>query len=372
MFDYDYAKAARDYIDEALLKQGRVNVLICGKTGVGKSTLINAVFAGDLATTGQGRPVSTEIREIKKEGIPVTIFDTKGLELVSHKEDLRELVEFVKKKKREEDPNKHIHVAWLCILEGSSRVEDMETELARVLDEHIPVIAVITKARSDNGFKADVQRLIPLARNVVRVRSLPETLDDGHRLEPFGLEELVDVTNEVVPEVQRGAFIAAQKVSLDKKRSAAAKVIAAAAATAAGVAATPIPFAHAIALVPIEVGMLARISVAYGLSADKAFLSTLVSSIFTGLLATVGGKAAVGGIFKLIPGLGSVIGGVIEAGVASTITVAFGTAYSTALYHLLKEDPNREVTPEDVVAQFKQELQMAKYDPGEAAATTES
>lgn len=33
-------------LDEALRERGRVNILIAGKTGVGKSTLINAVFKG--------------------------------------------------------------------------------------------------------------------------------------------------------------------------------------------------------------------------------------------------------------------------------------------------------------------------------------
>ncbi len=124
------------------------------------------------------------------------------------------------------------------------------------------MIAVITKARSDNGFRAVVQRLIPTARNVVRVRALAETLDDGHRLEPFGLEELVDLTNEVVPEGQRAAFIASQKVSLEQKRAVALRRVAESAALAAAFAATPVPFAQAIGLIPIQVAMLARISVA--------------------------------------------------------------------------------------------------------------
>jgi len=49
-----------------------VNILIAGRTGVGKSTLINAVFQGNFATTGQGRPVTQSTREIKKEGIPLS------------------------------------------------------------------------------------------------------------------------------------------------------------------------------------------------------------------------------------------------------------------------------------------------------------
>ena len=371
MSDYDFGKAAREYIDEALRKQGRVNILVCGKTGVGKSTLINAVFAGNLATTGQGRPVATEIREIKKEGIPVSIFDTKGIELVSHEDDLRELIDFVRRRKNEEDPHRHIHVTWLCISEDSRRVEEMETRLAQELAEHIPVITVITKARSDNGFRAVVQRLIPTARNVVRVRALAETLDDGHRLEPFGLEELVDLTNEVVPEGQRAAFIAAQKVSLDQKRSAARKIIIESAVAAAGFAATPVPFAHALGLIPIQVAMLARISVAYGLSMDKAMLGTVVSSTIGTVLATAGGRALVGELIKLAPGAGPVVGGLINAGVASGVTTTFGTAYSTALYYLLKEDPNREITPEEVVARFKQELRLVKVGSRESAASVD-
>ena len=43
-------------------RAGRVNILVAGKTGVGKSTLINAVFRGELARTGAGKPVTSTTR----------------------------------------------------------------------------------------------------------------------------------------------------------------------------------------------------------------------------------------------------------------------------------------------------------------------
>ena len=58
---------------------GRTNIIIAGSPGVGKSTLINTVFQGNLATTGIGRPVTTSTREYTKEGIPLSIFDTQGI-----------------------------------------------------------------------------------------------------------------------------------------------------------------------------------------------------------------------------------------------------------------------------------------------------
>ena len=45
-------------IREATDEIGTFNILIAGRTGVGKSTLINEVFQGRLATTGQGKPVT--------------------------------------------------------------------------------------------------------------------------------------------------------------------------------------------------------------------------------------------------------------------------------------------------------------------------
>ena len=79
----DIASMVKKALDESIRERGQVNILIAGRTGVGKSTLINAVFQGKLAQTGQGRPVTTTKREISKEGIPLAIWDTRGLEMAA-------------------------------------------------------------------------------------------------------------------------------------------------------------------------------------------------------------------------------------------------------------------------------------------------
>ena len=84
---------------------GTVNVLIAGRTGVGKSTLINEVFQGRLAETGQGEPITKETRRLTKKGIPLAIYDTRGLELKEYQQIIDELVEFVGEQAQETDIN---------------------------------------------------------------------------------------------------------------------------------------------------------------------------------------------------------------------------------------------------------------------------
>src|ERR1041385_5090617 len=178
----------RDKVQEAMRERGRATVLVAGRSGVGKSTLINAVFQGQLAETGHGRPVTREIREYTKPGVPISLIDSRGLELERYRETLGELEKLLKDRQRDADPNRHVHCAWVCISEDSRRVDDGETKLVEmVANQGIPILAVITKARADQGFRAEVQRLLPRAQNAVSVRALTEVLDEGFELPPKGL-----------------------------------------------------------------------------------------------------------------------------------------------------------------------------------------
>ena len=344
-------------IEEAERKIGRFNILIAGRTGVGKSTLINEVFQGKLAATGQGRPVTTKTREYTKKGVPLAIYDTRGLELKEYREIIDELVRFVDARNREADANRHIHVAWVCVSEDGRRVEEAEIELHRKLAQYMRVLGVVTKARHDQGFRAEVQGLLTEAVDVVSVRALSERFDDSAAiLPPMGLEELVEATAEIVPEAAKRAFAAAQKASIDLKKKAARRVVVAAAASATAAGASPIPFSDAALLIPIQVGMLAGISATFGVELSKGLFSTLIAAMAGTTGATFAGRAIVSNLLKFIPGVGSVAGGVISATTAGGLTTALGELYIAVLAKLSDDASGASLSPDDVAGEFKRRL----------------
>jgi uncharacterized protein (DUF697 family)/predicted GTPase len=351
---------ARKAYHTLLESRGRVNILIAGRVGVGKSTLVNAVFQGNLTATGQGRPVTPNTREICKEGVPVCIFDTRGMEMADFQKTLQALETLVHTRRAELDPHRHIHVAWICIAEDLRRVESAEISLVDMLAKYMPVMAVITKARADQGFKQVVQDLLPAARNVTRVRALEETFDDGHVLPAMGLQELVTATMEVVPEGHRNAFAAAQKVSIDLKKSQAHKAVASAVLLAGAAAASPIPLSDAALLVPIQVGMLAGITLIFGVPIEAGFLSALVASAVGSAGTTVAGRIIVAGLLKLIPGAGTLTGPLISAGAAVTLTTTLGEAYIAVLAMLFESRGGEPPSPEAIVTAFQKELRQSR------------
>jgi uncharacterized protein (DUF697 family) len=356
MGDIDIAKIVKEQVASKLEGLGIVNILIAGRSGSGKSTLINSVFEEDVAATGVGKPVTQATKKYTKQGAPVGIYDTKGLELKDYKPILEELTKHVEETNKNVDAKDHIHVAWICIAEGSRRVEEAEVLLAKQLADYMPVVVVITTATSDNGFSAAVKAEFPFAANVVRVNSVESRLDDDVVVPVKGLKELVSLTADLIPEGQQRAFAAAQKVSMELKVAQANKYVVMAAASAGAIGATPIPFSDALSLIPVQIGMLAGISAAFGLKLDEAFLGSLVAGTFTASAGSAAGKALVGSLLKMVPGVGSVVGGVISGAVAATLTTTFGKSYIGVLRLLLEESPDKELTGEEVAKAFKEKL----------------
>ena len=136
------------------------------------------------------------------------------------------------------------------------------------------------------------------------------------------------------------ALIAGQVIDLARKEKVSRKIVQSAAATAATAGAVPIPFSDAAALVPIQVGMFAGVTIAYGLPISKgAFVSLAGAALSYGGLATAG-KYLVTNLLKFVPG-GNVAGGVIRAGVAASLTMAAGEAWIAVCNQLAKMDHAR-------------------------------
>ncbi|ELR17001.1 Miro family protein, partial [Acanthamoeba castellanii str. Neff] len=69
------------------------NILLVGKTGAGKSSLINAVFGARFAETGSGQPVTQHLQ--KYDSGQVVIYDTVGLEHGSSDQFVNDVKQFI-------------------------------------------------------------------------------------------------------------------------------------------------------------------------------------------------------------------------------------------------------------------------------------
>ena len=331
------AQDAINAIAERIRNLNTLNIIVAGKTGVGKSTLINAVFKDKLAETGMGKPVTDHMRKITKKGIPLSIYDTRGFELGKEVQAQvkQEVLDTISKGLATKDINKAIHCIWYCINTASNRVEPEEIQWIRELSREnqitqVPIIIVLTQSFSKKNANALRKMLIEENLDVVQIVSVlaeDYEIDEEYVAKSYGLDALIHIMGEALPEELMDTLQHVQIASLTEKKRRAQAAVATATVAAAGEGAVPIPFSDCALLVPTQLTMIASITAIFGFDVNKSILTAFLSSTLGTGGATLLGKAVVANIVKFIPGIGSVAGGAISAGTAVIITAALGEAY---------------------------------------------
>lgn len=353
-----------DKTEKEIENMNPVNILIAGKTGVGKSTLINNIFREKLADTGIGKPVTKHLRKISKSGIPIVLYDTRGLELEQtiQQRVKKEMLDLIDQNKHSKDA---IHVVYYCIQATSSRIEDMELELIKDISENIPVILVLTQALGQpaEDFKRYLENMnLPVA-GIQTVMSEAYVISDDYTIPAFGLKELVSKSLEVIPEDAKKAFTNAQQADIERKAKNARRWATRYVASSFGIGFIPIPFSDASVLVPMQITLLAHITAIFGISLDKSSIISIIAAVGGTGSATFLGKSIVGNALKFIPGAGTVIGGVISGTTASIVTSALAASYIEVLSVMAFKEMNGETVNLSFIEnlmrkQFKKNIHM--------------
>lgn len=327
--DFSERDAAEAW-DEGVRQIGRFNLAVFGKTGVGKSTLINAIFGAEVAATGVGQPVTQGSHLYLARAGALGLYDTKGIEIGTSADQVLAEVRRLIDSTRTATAGEHIHAAYYCVRAGALRLEESEIGFIRGLHEAgLPVFLVLTQVHRRGGVYR--QEHIDFAQHIhdvgLPIHSgrpyLTMALPDSELgFEQHGLAELLDATYQKVPEAAQAALAAAQRIDMELKRRTAKKVIGTAAGSAAAVGASPIPFSDAALLVPIQMTMMGSIARVYGVPLNSA----LAASVASTALATQAGKTLVTAALKFLPGVNYLVLGV-SAGVASAFTTSMGATW---------------------------------------------
>ncbi len=157
-------KLADTYHNGAILRNG-ITVVICGRTNVGKSSLMNLLLKRDRVIVthipGTTRDAIEEMVNIK--GIPIKLVDTAGIRKkhgIIEKEGISKSLFFLSRAD-----------LILCVLDGSERLRRDDTELLRNIKDKCAIIA-INKSDLDPALDTNQIKRISKNNDVVRISCL--------------------------------------------------------------------------------------------------------------------------------------------------------------------------------------------------------
>ncbi|WQS37920.1 DUF697 domain-containing protein [Helicobacter pylori] len=224
---------------------------------------------------------------------------------------------------------------------------------------NIPTIVVFTHTQAEAGeaFVQETKGIIGeewgfkgFVRAYVRVNSVAFSFR-GLKVPVEGLEELVAETEKCLSDAiknKRRHFLSIQKANIQERKQAMIEECKTIIHVASGVAGAarliPIPFSDALAIAPIQAGMIYKMNDAFGMDLDKSMGASLVAGLLSVTAVVQVGRTLVNGFLKFIPVVGSVAGGAT----AAVITEGIGFAYLKVLEKCFNDETGEVNLPGEV------------------------
>jgi predicted GTPase len=341
-------------------------LVLVGRRGAGKSSLVNALFGAKVAElghvtaqTGRGRWYTYE-----REGGALSILDTRGLQEASapaEQDAAHTALESIAVELRTQAPDVVVFVAKASEVDAAvdadlDALEHVYDEIRRAHRSEPPLVAVVTHCdlvepkatrlhASDGEQPTDVEekrRHVALAEHAlgrridgrdklrprhvatVGVSSYMSWRPDGSLRgdERWGIDGLASTLFRHVPDAGRAELARVTRVRVVQE-DLATTLTQATAAICAGIAAVPFLPAAVLPLTALQASMVAGIAWIGGRSVDRRSTTEFVSGLSANVGMAFGLRLAARALMNLVSPAGAAV---VSAGVAFTGTMAVGAA----------------------------------------------
>lgn len=187
----------------------KINALVLGKSGAGKSSLINYLWGSKQRDTGAGRPVTPEEEDgrigiypsdpLEIAGHSIVIHDSHGLEPDRAERWSRVVREQMRDLESTDSPEDWFHAVIYCVDAKRSRLEDFEINhvIRPLLADGHPVTIVLTKSdlaseKEAGEIEKVIQSRISADAKIIRIGSQEKRLRNGRTVTGFGRDRLID------------------------------------------------------------------------------------------------------------------------------------------------------------------------------------
>ena len=188
--------------------QKYANIMIIGKTGVGKSSFLNYLLNSSVSETGKGKPVTQGFYKYEFEninGLPLRIIDSKGLEVEDFAVIKNNIIEYIKKSFSDSDPMNWLHSIFYCINLKQARLQEEEKKFINDICHSISqavhiVITHCDSLESDNLKEMEkyIKESLPGNISIIKVNSVVTKKRTGEVVQPFGRDEALETIFRVL------------------------------------------------------------------------------------------------------------------------------------------------------------------------------
>jgi predicted GTPase len=370
-------RSLQDELENLAESMRAPSIVLLGRSGAGKSSIINSVFGSEMAKVGTGLPVSTTFEKYGNDN--VIIYDSRGYEAGDDDSDgfIKGVADFIAGKDKQSLEHQ-IHLVWYVIPANTKRVLPYDSQIiCKIMEHRIPVCIVLSQA--------DLAREAELKAMEETIRGLLNEFDGDQNLffkylriaanpihgDAYGVNDLVNYTVEMLPVIYKEGFIKRQISNMAVKRKLALEYIKKSAVGCFAVGYVPIPFSTPAAAMYSQKELVRNISEIYNYT-ELADALEKVSKINKASVAAFLGTSALDAISSLTFTFGGVLLTGSLAGIASaTYIVVMGYTYISVFEQFAQKkfDGLSDVVLKDQLkeifsAQFKrhQDIKISKKD----------